>query len=214
MHRALPWPGTWGSSGSCGPATWGSPEETRAAFLGRRAFVYEAQIHVLAKLDAADPGAGYAAAAFGVAEAGKARALQETMEEGRMDLDAGISPELTGERDRTERLIKTVQNRLRRGDAEPDSTKALDRRLGNLEKTLASLQERIRLENPRLSTLDAGEPLSLDALRRALLDRDDTRLLEYALGDSASYLWVVSRKDLALFRLPPRDAIEAVARMR
>jgi hypothetical protein len=120
--------------------------------------VYEAQIHVLAKLDAADPGAGYAAAAFGVAEAGKARALQETMEEGRMDLDAGISPELTGERDRTERLIKTVQNRLRRGDAEPDSTKALDRRLGNLEKTLASLQERIRLENPRLSTLDAGNP--------------------------------------------------------
>jgi CHAT domain-containing protein/Tfp pilus assembly protein PilF len=187
-------------------------EETRTAFLGQRAYVYEAQIHVLAKLHDGDPRGGYAEAAFRVAEEGKAQALQEMLAEGHMDLDAGVPADLAEERDRTDRRIKSVQNQLRRGDVEPDSLRALTRRLGELEKTLAQVLERIRLQNPRLATLDAGKPVSLDALRETLLKKGDACLLEYALGDSASYLWVVTRKNLSLFRLPPRDAVETVAR--
>src|SRR5262249_34968824 len=52
-------------------------------------------------------------------------------------------------------------------------------------------------------------PLELRAIQ-ALLD-DETVLLEYALGDARSYLWVVSARDLRVFTLAPRAEIEALA---
>jgi CHAT domain-containing protein len=59
-------------------------------------------------------------------------------------------------------------------------------------------------DDPRARPLDAG------AIARAL--DADTILLEYALGDDASYLWVVSRDALRAYALPPRSAIQAAAR--
>jgi CHAT domain-containing protein len=55
---------------------------------------------------------------------------------------------------------------------------------------------------PRLS----AAPLSLAAIRRAL--DAETVLLEFDLGDEASFLWVVTRRGLTLFPLPGRARIE------
>ena len=52
--------------------------------------------------------------------------------------------------------------------------------------------------------------LSLPEVRR-LLD-DDTLLLEYYLGETKSYLWVVSSSSAASFELKSRDVIEIQAR--
>ena len=103
-------------------------------------------MHVRMRLHEAEPAAGHAAAALGVAEAGRARSLLEVLADGR--------------------------------DA--------------------------RSDDPRARPLDA------DAIGRAL--DEDTLLLEYALGDVASYLWVVSRDGLRAYTLPPRAAIQAAVR--
>lgn len=56
----------------------------------------------------------------------------------------------------------------------------------------------------------APEPLRLEAVQR-LLD-PDTLLLEIALGEPASFLWLVGRDELVSRRLPGRAALEAQAR--
>jgi CHAT domain-containing protein len=51
-------------------------------------------------------------------------------------------------------------------------------------------------------------PLAADRIQAEVLD-EDSLLLEYALGDAASYLWVAGPRGLATYRLPPRAEIEA-----
>jgi CHAT domain-containing protein len=120
--------------------------DNRAGLLSRNSEAYELLVHVRMRLHEAEPAAGHAAAALGVAEAGRARSLLEVIADGR--------------------------------DA--------------------------RADDPRARPLDA------DGIARAL--DEDTLLLEYALGDAASYLWVVSREGLRAYTLPPRAAIQAAVR--
>ena len=54
------------------------------------------------------------------------------------------------------------------------------------------------------------QPLSLKDVQKHVLDRD-TLLLEYALGDKRSYLWVVSNIDHSSYELAPRAEIERAA---
>jgi CHAT domain-containing protein len=188
--------------------------ESRTAFLGKRAFVYEAQIHVLARLHEKEPSGSFGADAFRVAERGRARALLDMLAEGRVDLDAGMDPALVAERRRQDRALASVRYRLRLAGEEEipaDSLRALKRELRALEREQAFLLEQMRLSDPRFASLDTGEPAGLDEVRSRLLRSEDHLLLEYALGDSASYLWVVTNEDLALHRLPPRPVIETEA---
>jgi CHAT domain-containing protein len=84
-----------------------------------------------------------------------------------------------------------------------DETRVLGARLNDLEA-------KIDAADPRLATFLRPKPLDIDDIQ-ALLD-DDTVLLEYALGDERSYVWVVSAREIRAFTLPARRVIEAIAR--
>jgi CHAT domain-containing protein len=73
------------------------------------------------------------------------------------------------------------------------------------------VQAEIRSRSPRYAALSQPQPLSLRAVQQQVLD-DDTLLLEYALGDERSYVWVVSNKDYVSYELPARVEIERTAR--
>lgn len=62
------------------------------------------------------------------------------------------------------------------------------------------------------ATTAAGDAhlLTLVELQQGIL-KPDTLLLEYALGEQASYLWIVSREALHSYELPPRAVIETAA---
>ncbi len=186
-------------------------EETKSEALSRRAYVYEAQEHVLAKLYAGTGDLDTVRRAFAVAERGKARALLDLLAEGRIDPDAGLDSASVGERRRRERELTAARYRLRlaTGSAvDPDSLKALKREVDRRESAYQELLERLRLQNPSFAAADPGRPKSLSEIRRDLLKDDRGVLLEYALGDSASYLWVVTRSGLAFHALPPRAEVE------
>lgn len=187
-------------------------EEKKASLLGSSAFVYEAQLQVLAKLHERDPKSNYNGEAFSTAERGKARALLDQLAEAHVDLGAGLTEELGKERDEVERSLTSVQYLLRKlasENAAADTLAVLKKRRTALEERRTALLDRIRIANPRYATLDAGKPIALAELRRDLLRDNKSVLLEYALGDSASYLWLVTAKSLVLYRLPSRAAIEA-----
>ncbi|MET0553356.1 MAG: CHAT domain-containing tetratricopeptide repeat protein [Vicinamibacteria bacterium] len=58
-----------------------------------------------------------------------------------------------------------------------------------------------------------ARPRPLDAARiQADVLDEGSLLLEFALGDEASYLWLVGPRELAAYRLPPRAEIETLAR--
>ncbi len=70
------------------------------------------------------------------------------------------------------------------------------------------------LSGPRTGDPDrppVGPVLSVAALQRDLLDKD-TVLLQYALGETRSFLWAVSRDAFESFELPGRRTLEAAVR--
>ncbi len=86
-----------------------------------------------------------------------------------------------------------------------------------LEGELAALgaeQERveaqIRREHPRYAALMFPQPLSVAEVQR-LLD-PDTLLLEFFLGEEASYVWAVTPTSINGYTLPPRREIKVAAR--
>ena len=129
-------------------------EEDKADFLEQRAFVYEAQTHVLGKLAPRNPGEAYELEAWEVAEQGKARALMDLLETGSA---RGVS---------VDRAWK-----------------------------------------------DVGKGVDLAALRTAALATDEDLILEYSLGDSGSYVWAITRKEMTLHRLPDKKKIQEASRL-
>lgn len=196
----------------------GLSEEARTSFLGNWSYLYEAQIHVLGKMFAQKPDEALAAEAFAVAERGKSRALLDMLAESHVDLSGTLDPETARTREDMERRLNELRYRARKAEGEnasADSLRALRKEIRNLEGEQKALLERIRLENPRYAALDTGKPQTLDAIRNTLLRGKDRMLCEFTLGDSASYLWVLTAKDLEFHRLPPREEIESqVQRLR
>lgn len=138
------------------------------------------------------------AEAFGVSERSRARRL--------LDLLGAPSPaSRSGELDpAAQRRVNQAEERL--GSLRAGSASGADvaRAEAAVREGLHDLRRREETPSPRLSS----EPLRLAAIRSAL-DRD-IQLLEFDLGEEASYLWVVSQRELAVFPLPARRDLEPV----
>ena len=142
-----------------------------------------------------------------------ARGLLDRVLEAQLDAKADVSLELAARQrkvreDWRARLLQ-LQTALRTRPASPD-TRALaeeTRLLGLQERDLAA---QINRSDARHASFVQPQPLPLDAIQ-ALLDKD-TLLLEYALGEARSFLWVVDRGDVHVFTLPPRRTIDEAAR--
>ena len=74
---------------------------------------------------------------------------------------------------------------------------------------LDNVEAELRRRHPDFAALSRPEPLSADQIR-SLLD-PATILLEYALGEERSFVWVVTADSTAVFELPARHDIERVA---
>src|SRR5262249_59031251 len=73
------------------------------------------------------------------------------------------------------------------------------------------LRAQIRARSPRYAALTQPQPLGLAEIQQQVLD-PDTLLLEYSLGDDASYLFVVSQTSITWRQLPKREEIEEATR--
>jgi CHAT domain-containing protein/tetratricopeptide (TPR) repeat protein len=93
--------------------------------------------------------------------------------------------------------------------ADRDRAETLQQEMTALELQLRDLEARGDAADARRARFIRPQTLQLDAIQ-ALLD-EDTTLLEYALGERQSYLWVVSSRDMRAFRLAPRVEIESAA---
>jgi CHAT domain-containing protein len=185
---------------------------TRAATLAAQQSLYELLIDIHHREHERDPGQGHDAAALEVSERARARSLLELLAEGRVHIRQGVEPSLL-DADRSLRLrlnadAEAQEEALASGRRE--RAEALDREILAMTTQLAEVQDRIRRASPRYAALAQPRPLRLAEIQRDVLD-DDTVLLEYALGETRSLLWVVSREALSTVPLAPRAEIESAA---
>jgi CHAT domain-containing protein/tetratricopeptide (TPR) repeat protein len=187
--------------------------DARASTLAAQHSLYELLIEARARQHEHDPSGGHAAAALEASERARARSLLEMLDEGRVQVREGLEPTLAGE-ERALRQQLDAAAQLQRealGAKRAEQADSAGQEIALLTGRLAETEARIRRASPRYAALTQPAPLGLTGIQREVLD-DDTLLLEYALGESRSFVWVVSKQALATFTLAPRAEIERAAR--
>ncbi|HEX8141197.1 MAG TPA: CHAT domain-containing tetratricopeptide repeat protein [Pyrinomonadaceae bacterium] len=189
-------------------------QDLRAFYLASVHDYYEVYIDALMRLDAERPGQGYDAAALQVSERARGRSLLELLPESLADIRQGVDAQLL-ERERTAQQLLNSHALLREQSFNEASyifeSTASSKEIESLITEYQEVKAQIRAASPHLAALTQPVPLSLTEIQRDVLDQD-TLLLEYSLGETQSYLWVVTKASLSSIRLPCRAEIEKLAR--
>jgi CHAT domain-containing protein/Tfp pilus assembly protein PilF len=163
--------------------------ETRTGFLGgERRMVYEEVARYYASLSTGENKDPWTARSFHTVERAKSRGLLDLIERNVLS--------------RTAPEEEAVLDSLYALDPEAPGADELQRRL---EARYIELRE-TRVRESMGSFATRSSVAELAAVQKKLPKR--TVLLEYALGDTVSLLWVIDRKNASVFEIPNRAALE------
>jgi len=186
----------------------------RTSYLASVRKYYEFEIEVLMRLHQQRANEGFDAAAIEVSEKSRARSLLELLREARAQIQQGVEPSLIEREGHLRRLIAEAaerQTRLLSGKYTEEQARAAAKEVDDLTTEYDQVQARIRQSSPRYAALVEPAPLSLSQIQKQVLD-ENTLLLEYALGEQKSFVWVVARDSVKSFELPGRATIEQGAK--
>lgn len=185
--------------------------DLRASYLSARRDAYELKIDLLMRRHKREPDKGYDRAALETSERARARSLLEMLDDLGPRAPSSVSGPLRTEwlSARRElhakaRLRQEILERKHSPEEAEDAEHSVYLALSRLERA----ENAVRLS----SGVPPETPSALTAPGiQGLLDAD-TRLLEYALGEERSYLWVVEPAQVHSFELAPRAQIEDAVR--
>ncbi|MGH9764940.1 MAG: tetratricopeptide repeat protein, partial [Blastocatellia bacterium] len=187
--------------------------QLQASYLANKEDAYEFYIDLLMQLDRLHPSAGYGALALQASERARARSLLDTLSEAHADIPSGMDPNLLKEA----RLLQAELNHKAQDEALPANTPkekeqraSLERQIEDLLSEYDQVEAEMRSRNPHYADLVAPHSLDLADIQKSV--DAGTVLLEYALGTSRSYLWVVTPDSFHSFELPAGGKLEAEAR--
>ena len=186
----------------------------RSTFLSTVQDRYESHIETLMQLHQQRPGEGFAEKALEYSERARARGLLDLLAESRTDLRSGVQPALLARQQTLRQQLNAkaeVQTRFLSRKQTEAKAESIAREINELTVQLKDVEAEIRRASPRYASLTQPEPLKAGEIQKELLD-EKTLLLEYALGEKASHLWVLSQTTVRAYRLPPRSEIEAAAK--
>lgn len=149
------------------------------------------------------------ALALQVSERARARTLVELLQEARIDIKKGENEKALDELQETLNAKYRDRTTLLSGKPTAEQIEKAAAEINSLNAEVERLQVKIRRENPAYADITYGSALSSSEIRE-LLD-DKTVLLEYKLGDTRSFVWLVTRESVRVFPLPSRKEIEATA---
>src|SRR2546425_2113778 len=123
----------------------------------------------------------YAAEAFTVTEAGRARSLLDMLSEVNGQITEGVPPDLLKHKqdnlDRQQEIAAQLTGISLSGEQKQKPSE-LEAELEKLQTEFDATENQIRSASPRYAALTTGQPLSLAAVQQNVLD-DNTVLLEY-----------------------------------
>lgn len=186
----------------------------RVSYFSEGRKYYELCIEILMQLDRLHPGKGFVAQAFLMSEKSRARLLLDLVSESRASSGQVPAAGLI-ERERELRGLfrKQAQYRLdlSLNGSSPDEIAAVDTQLEQLRAKYQEVQAQLRQQYPRLFSAEQLDSFNLQQIQNELRD-GQTTLLEFALGEERSYLWMVTSDSLECHELPARKILEDSAR--
>jgi CHAT domain-containing protein/predicted negative regulator of RcsB-dependent stress response len=186
----------------------------RSSYFAKRQELFESYIDVLMQTHKQNSAGAFDATALAASERARARSLLELLKESRTDIRQGVDGSLL-ERERSlqQRLNAkaAAQSRLLNRKHTPAQADAAAKEVAAITAEYEELQGKIRASSPRYTALTQPQTLNLTEIQQQALD-PETMLLEYSLGENASYLFVVSQTSLNSHQLPKRTEIEAATR--
>lgn len=141
------------------------------------------------------------------AEKAKARAFLESLGEVKSDLRRRLPLPLQKRERELSGQIAAIIGEMSGRDLPRSKKRELEEALDQAEEEYLRLTARMRTEAPEIAVVVSPLPIGL-AQARELLPDDRSAILEYFLGEEGSHLFLVTKTDLALFPLPPRQQIE------
>jgi len=184
-------------------------QELRASYVGDQHELYEFYIDLVMRLHRTDQTKAHDVEALRASERAHARSLLELLAEARIDVEQGISSELKQRERASHSRISFIQRELLAAYSQPHADQKrialLEQDLNAADAEREQLNMQIRQKHPRYAELQYPEPLGLRAIQSLLDDR--TVLLEYALGKDASFLFAITKKELAVASLPSESSI-------
>jgi CHAT domain-containing protein len=174
---------------------------------------YDLLIDVLMRCESRWPNRGFAARALIASETGRARSLIDMRAEAGADIRQNVPPGLLERERELQGLLRSqAKYQMDLSTQKQDHAKSEEaaRQIADLRSQYQQIESQVRDQNPRFLALQQAAPLSVEEIQAKLLDQDSI-LLEYALGDERSYLWVVSNTSFASFELPSRAVLEPAA---
>ncbi len=174
---------------------------------------YDFYIGLLMQLHEQHPSEKLNALALQTSERVRARSLFELLAEARISLERDVPAELKQRERANQARLSHLNSQLLRAysQASPDqkTIKALNEELSKAESEREQLAVELRQTNPKYAEIYYPMPLRFEAIQ-ALLDKQ-TLILEYALGQEGSTLFVVSQEGIQSYRLPKSEAIGKLA---
>ncbi|MHB8093583.1 MAG: CHAT domain-containing protein [Candidatus Aminicenantales bacterium] len=180
----------------------------KAGFARDKLKVYERILNLLFKAYEENPSASRIEELFSVVEKAKARAFLETLGDARIDLRQDLSPGLKKREEDVSREISAALFELSKPALGPDERDGLFLKLGRAEDEYVRLISEMRTERPELANLVSPELCSLRQIQESILD-DKTGLVEYYLGETRSFMFFATKKEMHLYPLPAKSVIEA-----
>jgi CHAT domain-containing protein/tetratricopeptide (TPR) repeat protein len=181
-------------------------QQLRTSFFATRRGFYEFYIDLLLRLDGFHPKKGYQALALAASERARARGLLDLIAEGRIDVRQGLTPDLRRQEDQLSDELSKDQSELRKIDLSAERAKELRADFARLDTRREQLEWQIREQNPRYAGVRSPRILDMTEIRSQVLD-DRTAFIEFALGEKGSTLFVVTRRTLSTYPLPPASLI-------
>jgi CHAT domain-containing protein/tetratricopeptide (TPR) repeat protein len=180
--------------------------DLRSSFLATQRRAYSLLIDLLMDRHAAEPAGGWDRAALAVSEQARARTLLDALYSDSERRDSAVPAELLERRQSLRRRLSAKTDQ----QVKSSKAEALGKEIETLLAELDRVYAEIARADPQAAAFRQPQPIELKEMT-GLLD-PGTLLLEYALGEEKSYLWMVGPEGLRSFVLPPQREIEELAR--
>ncbi len=188
--------------------------DLRSAYFATVLDQYDLRIDVLMQLNKARPGDGYDVQAFETSERERARSLLDLLSDARGGIRRGVDPSLL----QRERILTAQLRAKSERQIELLSGKKVDAKAALMEKDIRELttqyhelEAKILASSPQSEAFVQPQPLTLAEFQHKFLD-PGTILLQYAIGEERSFVWVVSPTFIRSSELPKRAVLEPLAR--
>ena len=183
--------------------------DLRSSYLASNQSYYKFHIDLLMQMYEQNSKSELIIEALHSSERQRARSLLDLLSEAGMDIRRGIDPELKKQERSIHTRISELQSQLIQtySGAKPDQNRivALEKELKEVESKREELQDRIKQKFSQYASIQYPTPIGLKSIQQLLDDR--TALLEYSLGEEASFLFVISKSEFQAIRLPSAASI-------